>query len=170
MVTPEPEKIKVIAIPAFFIMALIFGSFMIENSIQGAEHYDASIPRPFFDWNNTFLFFGMSLFGYEAVGTIFTVRNCMATPKKLPKIIVGSFSIIGFMFVSIGKIFFPFITKISRVQLLFSLRRYLEDFCLEQIRMGRLQIFLHLEFRIQLCDFAFCPVLYNWRVRAIGIL
>ena len=78
---------------------------MVQNSIQDAEHYDPKIDRPLFDWSNTFLFFGMSLFGYEAVGTIFTVRNCMAQPKKLPKIILFSFSIIGTMFVSIGKIF-----------------------------------------------------------------
>lgn len=105
ILTPEPEKIKALAVPAFLIVFLIFFSFLGYNLYE-LKDYDKSIDRELFDWNNTMVYTGIALYAYEAVATLFTVRNTMQKPQTLPKITVWSFISIGMMFILFGCSFY----------------------------------------------------------------
>jgi amino acid permease len=113
---PEPEKIKLLAMPIFVIYTFIFLCIvgddyrLIFNGFKGFEtdcifgkdEPVGRVPRDYFRWENTTVYLGMALYGYEAVGTLFAIRNTMEKPKKITGATISTFVILGFLYLFMG--------------------------------------------------------------------
>ena len=93
--TGEPEKIKFISTPCtIFLISLLLVVlyYNIENLvIKFGENKEIHIAH--MDYATTYL--GISLFAYEAVATLFTVRNSLQKPKKISSLVLYCYIFIG---------------------------------------------------------------------------
>jgi amino acid permease len=108
---PEPEKIKLLALPIFVIYTFIFLCIvgddyrLIFNGFTDFTttcKYGPDTAKDYFRWENTTVYLGMALYGYEAVGTLFAIRNTMENPKKITKATIVTFCILGFLYCFMG--------------------------------------------------------------------
>lgn len=104
--TPEPEKIKIFAVPAFLTIVFIFIAMIVTNTIDFAEDNISGPPRNLTNWSELTVYLGIALYSYEAVATLFTVRNSMKEPKKCAPLCVWSFTTVGAMFMIMGCSFY----------------------------------------------------------------
>lgn len=91
-VTLQPEKFKFIVIPAFIIICLIFFICLGKVSIVLATDYNPNLTQQAFRPENTFRCIGIYMYSYSAIGTLFSVRNTMKYPQKMPKLASWGFS------------------------------------------------------------------------------
>lgn len=110
---PEPEKLKLLAMPIFFTYMIIFLSVLGNDLYLKIVNFEGFIPKEdcsfgkntiqdLFRWQNTTAYLGIALYGYEAVGTLFPIRNTMKDPKKITTVSVSSFLVLGVLFLQIG--------------------------------------------------------------------
>ena len=75
---------------------------VVANVIKGSEYRDPKITTEYFRIESATVYIGMSLYAYEAVATLFTIRNTMRKPKQLVPLIAVTFTIIVSMFILLG--------------------------------------------------------------------
>ena len=64
--------------------------------------YGNGVTTDLFIWSQTTTYLGIALYGYEAVGTLFPIRNTMANPKKITTVSITAFMVLGTLFLTIG--------------------------------------------------------------------
>ena len=79
---------------------------VVYNAYLDLSYWDDKVTRELFHWSNTTLYVGITLYSYEGIACVFTIRNTLKKPKQMLNISIKAYTIIGIMFVILGISFY----------------------------------------------------------------